>query len=68
MKPTEFRDIDNPMGFNDCSICMADYKPNCKVRKSPACAHFFHDACIMGWIKAKISSDEVLCPLCNAKM
>lgn len=47
---------------------MGDYEDGETIRAAPECKHFFHDKCIMDWVKAKIATDEILCPLCNTKL
>nr|XP_043633629.1 RING-H2 finger protein ATL70-like [Erigeron canadensis] len=45
---------------DECSICLADYKPADVVRLLPECGHLFHVKCIDTWLKA-----HPTCPVCR---
>ncbi|PWA43008.1 zinc finger, RING/FYVE/PHD-type [Artemisia annua] len=47
-------------GSGNCSICLADYKPEDVVRLLPKCGHLFHVKCIDTWLK-----NHPTCPLCR---
>jgi hypothetical protein len=56
----KFNPNEHPEGA-ECIICMEDYKEEDEVIELPCdTRHFFHAACISGWLKTNNS-----CPLCK---
>jgi E3 ubiquitin-protein ligase RNF115/126 len=49
-------------GENSCSICQDDYEIDNNLIKLP-CNHYFHDDCIMPWLKERNS-----CPTCRFEL
>ncbi|KAL5552315.1 hypothetical protein UlMin_002491 [Ulmus minor] len=45
---------------NTCSICLSEYKAKEVLRTIPDCGHYFHDDCIVEWLKLNAT-----CPLCR---
>ncbi|KAL5552312.1 hypothetical protein UlMin_002488 [Ulmus minor] len=45
---------------NTCSICLSEYKAKEALRTIPDCGHYFHDDCIVEWLKLNAT-----CPLCR---
>jgi hypothetical protein len=45
---------------SDCSICLAEYKPEDFVRMLPECRHLFHVNCIDPWLRV-----HPTCPVCR---
>ncbi|KAL5541289.1 hypothetical protein UlMin_042511 [Ulmus minor] len=45
---------------NTCSICLSEYKTKEALRTIPDCGHYFHDDCIVEWLKLNAT-----CPLCR---
>jgi len=43
-----------------CSICLENFRPGESLKKLHQCDHFFHSACIDGWLGRRNS-----CPLCR---
>ena len=48
--------------LKSCPICLEDMEPGSEVRTLP-CEHFYHAACVEGWLKQKSS-----CPVCRGGM
>uniref|UniRef100_A0A673GMZ1 RING finger protein 150 n=1 Tax=Sinocyclocheilus rhinocerous TaxID=307959 RepID=A0A673GMZ1_9TELE len=46
-------------GFDNCAVCIEDYKPNDVVRILP-CRHVFHKNCVDPWLQ-----DHRTCPMCK---
>ncbi|KAL5541295.1 hypothetical protein UlMin_042517 [Ulmus minor] len=51
--------LPNPTA-NTCSICLSEYKAKEALRTIPDCGHYFHDDCIVEWLKLNAT-----CPLCR---
>ncbi|KAL5541297.1 hypothetical protein UlMin_042519 [Ulmus minor] len=45
---------------NTCSICLSEYKVREALRTIPDCGHYFHDDCIVKWLRLNAT-----CPLCR---
>ena len=45
-----------------CPVCLEDMEAGSEVRTLP-CNHFFHAACVEGWLKQKNS-----CPMCREEL
>ncbi|KAL5552311.1 hypothetical protein UlMin_002487 [Ulmus minor] len=45
---------------NTCSICLSEYKAKEVLRTIPDCGHYFHDVCIVKWLRL-----NAMCPLCR---
>ncbi|KAL5541291.1 hypothetical protein UlMin_042513 [Ulmus minor] len=45
---------------NTCSICLSEYIAKEALRTIPDCGHYFHDDCIVEWLKLNAT-----CPLCR---
>ncbi|TRY54076.1 hypothetical protein DNTS_034499 [Danionella cerebrum] len=45
--------------FDNCAVCIEDYKPNDVVRILP-CRHVFHKSCVDPWLQ-----DHRTCPMCK---
>lgn len=46
-----------------CSVCLADYKADDRLKRIPPCGHTFHVQCIDNWLVSNIT-----CPLCRASL
>jgi len=44
-----------------CSVCLAEFKDNDRVRTLPLCSHIFHLDCIDVWLRSNAN-----CPLCRS--
>uniref|UniRef100_A0A673GMX5 RING finger protein 150-like n=1 Tax=Sinocyclocheilus rhinocerous TaxID=307959 RepID=A0A673GMX5_9TELE len=52
-------DKETEWGFDNCAVCIEDYKPNDVVRILP-CRHVFHKNCVDPWLQ-----DHRTCPMCK---
>ncbi|CAI9768825.1 unnamed protein product [Fraxinus pennsylvanica] len=48
-------------GNSSCAICLAAYNPKEEVRSIAKCGHFFHNDCIVMWLKRNST-----CPVCRS--
>ncbi|XP_027174730.1 RING-H2 finger protein ATL57-like [Coffea eugenioides] len=48
---------------NECSICLALFEENERVKVIPGCMHVFHSECVDKWLQNKAS-----CPLCRSNL
>jgi len=55
-------EINNISAENSCSVCKDDYEDEQIVIKLP-CNHFFHEECLMPWLKERNS-----CPTCRFEL
>ena len=46
--------------FQDCTICLENFKTGQKVKIMPNCYHLFHESCCIQWLDFKFT-----CPNCN---
>lgn len=46
--------------FQDCTICLENFKNGQKVKIMPNCYHLFHESCCIQWLDFKFT-----CPNCN---
>ena len=46
-----------------CSICLSKLEKNEGLRRITICSHYFHPACLEGWLKIKAK-----CPNCNINL
>lgn len=61
-----YDDKENTYKQPSCCICLCTFKPY-KIRILE-CEHVFHGECINQYLKSKIDSDEIKCPVCNLKL
>ncbi|XP_055060344.1 RING finger protein 150a isoform X3 [Misgurnus anguillicaudatus] len=52
-------DKETESDFDNCAVCIEDYKPNDVVRTLP-CRHVFHKNCVDPWLQ-----DHRTCPMCK---
>ncbi|XP_056103195.1 RING finger protein 150a [Rhinichthys klamathensis goyatoka] len=52
-------DKETESDFDNCAVCIEDYKPNDVVRILP-CRHVFHKTCVDPWLQ-----DHRTCPMCK---
>ncbi|XP_077102038.1 RING finger protein 150a [Siphateles boraxobius] len=52
-------DTETESDFDNCAVCIEDYKPNDVVRILP-CRHVFHKNCVDPWLQ-----DHRTCPMCK---
>ncbi|XP_043091379.1 RING finger protein 150a isoform X2 [Puntigrus tetrazona] len=52
-------DKETESDFDNCAVCIEDYKPNDVVRILP-CRHVFHKNCVDPWLQ-----DHRTCPMCK---
>ncbi|XP_026105196.1 RING finger protein 150-like [Carassius auratus] len=52
-------DKETESDFDNCAVCIKDYKPNDVVRILP-CRHVFHKNCVDPWLQ-----DHRTCPMCK---
>ncbi|XP_073690579.1 RING finger protein 150-like [Garra rufa] len=52
-------DKETESDFDNCAVCIEDYKPNDVVRILPCC-HVFHKNCVDPWLQ-----DHRTCPMCK---
>ncbi|XP_052402242.1 RING finger protein 150 [Carassius gibelio] len=52
-------DKETESDFDNCAVCIEDYKPNDVVRILP-CGHVFHKNCVDPWLQ-----DHRTCPMCK---
>ncbi|XP_010455543.1 PREDICTED: E3 ubiquitin-protein ligase RHA1B-like [Camelina sativa] len=45
-----------------CTVCLADFKSDDKVRKLPKCGHVFHHRCLDRWV---VDCCKMTCPICR---
>ncbi|KAL2468852.1 putative RING-H2 finger protein ATL69 [Forsythia ovata] len=48
---------------SSCAICLEVYNPEERVRRIAKCGHFFHNDCIVLWLKKKSN-----CPVCRTSL
>ncbi|KAF1829716.1 hypothetical protein BDW02DRAFT_136258 [Decorospora gaudefroyi] len=54
-----------------CPVCMSDVQEDGKDEEEPVvtkCGHFFHRACLDGWVNESAMNASNTCPSCRAEM
>ena len=51
---------------DDCCICLEKLDATQALRQINSCKHIYHDICIRGWIKQRISNPQ--CPMCKVQL
>ncbi|KAL5736312.1 hypothetical protein ACOSP7_030772 [Xanthoceras sorbifolium] len=60
LPPLIFGTKETLLSYEECSICLDDYKDGDLCRVFPACNHMFHLKCIDHWLK-----NHLTCPVCR---
>jgi len=47
----------------ECSVCKDEMEKGCQIVRIPACSHYFHEECLIRWIKL-----QGWCPVCRAEI
>jgi len=47
----------------ECAVCKEEFEFNCEILRIPTCKHYFHQDCLIRWIKL-----QGWCPVCRAKI
>jgi len=60
-----YRNLENKRIDNLCPICHESMINNGPITKLQRCRDRFHTECLTKWLKTKLGSDLVRCPVCN---
>ncbi len=58
-----FQEAKNRYDQIDCTICLEDFTPRCKVAIAK-CKHIFHEQCLSDWKNCN-SANHNRCPICS---
>jgi len=47
----------------ECQVCKDEMEKGCQIIRIPACNHYFHEECLIRWIKL-----QGWCPVCRAEI
>jgi hypothetical protein len=63
-----YRNLENKRIENQCPICHESMINNGPITKLQRCRDRFHTECLTKWLKTKLGSNLVRCPVCSTRL